>query len=219
MKRALFLALAAGALLSMTPITLLAFPNGPFGRIALTESPKDAGPYLRAEILSFQSEAGQQTVGDFTIADLVALRDRFSIASQKDEYVQRISRVSYLVPGLGQLQTGDTAGGVGFLALNLAVVTGTLIGVYCCLPSDVRFDRLNYAGNSFSTICDAWNNHTIVDYLPALGVAGGGLLVDLLVRNWASRDAGKEATQKIDGGGVTFTPRIGVGFLGFNAAY
>ncbi|MGA2763316.1 MAG: hypothetical protein ABSG17_08125 [Spirochaetia bacterium] len=217
MKRAFFVILVC-----MLPAALFAAPSdswyGPRSQQFDTKPP-EAGPYYTAEILKIQAELGQQKLGDFDVAALASLRERLSIALQKDEYVRSISLHSMALPGLGQFETGDTASGFGFMALNLATIAGTLVGVYYTLPADLRFDRIDYFRDSFSSISSAWNGHSIVDYLPSFGVFLGGMIVDAIIRSWSSQAASREATSLVDSGTVKFTPRIGAGFMGFDVAY
>ncbi len=126
---------------------------------------------------------------------------------------------SLLLPGLGQLETGDAANGIGFMAADLGVLVGTFVLVYYLLPDDLHFDNINYFGGSFSSISNAWNNHSFTDYLPALGAFIGGMVVDQTIRHWSAANARRDAARAIDEGRVTFTPRIGVGFMGFDVAY
>ncbi|HYW85744.1 MAG TPA: hypothetical protein VFB30_21000 [Spirochaetia bacterium] len=69
--------------------------------------PPEAGPYLTAEIIRIQTELGQQKLGDLDVAALASLRERLSIAQQKDEYVGSISLHSAVLPGIGQFETGQ----------------------------------------------------------------------------------------------------------------
>ncbi len=205
------------------PGAVFAAPNGlwygPQSSQLAGIRPLEAGPYLAAEILKIQTELGQQKLGDLDVAALASLRERLSIAQQKDEYVGSISLHSAVLPGIGQFETGDTASGLGFMALNLAVIAGTLVGVYYSLPGDLRFDRIDYFRSSFSSISDAWNGHSIADYLPACGVLLGGAIIDGIIRWWSSQAAGQGATRQVDSGSLKFTPRIGIGFMGFDVAY
>jgi hypothetical protein len=214
MKRACVALLAC-----LLPSGLFAFPPSPVAMPLPGMRPRQAGPYLTTEILAVQSELGPQKVGDFDVTGLVALRERLSVAAQKDEYVQKMSMRSFLLPGLGELGTGDTTNGLVFLGADLATLAGTLTAAYLLLPSDLRFDRLDYFGDSLETINDAWLAHTLPDFLPACGALLGGMIVDMTLRQWSSRIARRDAAAAIDRGAVTFTPRIGVGFLGFNVAY
>ena len=211
-------------LILSAPLTLFALApmQGPWQQqFGMMETLRlaQAGPYLSAEILQIQTDLGQQKIGDIDFATLVSVRERLSIASQKDDYVRDMGRHSYALPGLGQFEMGDTGSGFGFLALDLAVWAGTFFGVYYSLPDDLRFDHIDYFRDSFSSISNAWNGHTVVDYLPAFGVFVGGVVVDQIVRHWASGSARQEATGRIDSGTVKFTPRIGIGALGFSIAY
>jgi hypothetical protein len=181
--------------------------------------PEKAGPYLSSEILSVQSELGSQKIGDFDVMGLVSLRERFSIAAQKDQHVQNMGMHSFLLPGLGELESGDTTNGLLFLGADLATLAGTFTVAYFLLPSDLRFDRLNYFGDSMETINDAWMGHSLPDYLPAFGALLVGMTIDMTLRQWSSRVARRDATAAIDRGSVKFTPRIGLGFMGFDVAY
>jgi len=46
-----------------------------------------------------------------------------------------------------------------------------------------------------------------------------GMTVDMTLRQWSMKTARRDATAAIDRGSVTFTPRIGLGFMGFDVAY
>ena len=204
---------------SLLPSVVFALPVSPMPGPFAGMQPEEAGPYLRAEILAVQSELGPQKVGDFSVSGLVSLRERLSIASQKDQYVQKMGLASFLLPGLGELQTGDTSNGLLFLGADLVTLAGTVTVAYYLLPSDLRFDRLNYLNDSCQTINDAWMSHTLTDYLPAAGALLVGMTIDMTLRQWSTRVAKRDATAAVDRGSVKFTPRIGLGFLGFDAAY
>lgn len=216
MKRALIVFLVC-----LAPAFIFAQPAGPWMHSHDFQDlrPTEAGPYYSAEVRQIESEMGQQKLGDIDVAGLAAVRERLSIAIQKDAYVTRIRTESLFLPGLGHFETGDTANGLLFMGLNVAVLTGTAFAVYYSLPDDLRFDRLDYLHSSFSTINNTWNGHSIVDYLPAFGVFVGGMIVDGIIRHWSSSSAAHEATSKVDSGSVTFKPLIGPGFMGFGVAY
>ncbi len=205
------------------PVVVFAAPPGPWYGQRPGEfpgpRPPEAGPYYTAEVIAIQGEMSQQKLGDLDGTALTSLRERLSIAAQKDEYVRSMSLHSMVLPGLGQFETGNTGAGFGFLAADLAVIAGTLVGIYYSLPDDLRFDHIDYFRDSFSTISNAWNDHSIVDYLPAFGVFVGGAILDGIIRSWSSREAGREAARLVDSGTVKFTPRVGIGFMGFDVAY
>ena len=58
------------------------------------------------------NEMSNKKLGDFSVGDLVVLRDRLSVAEQKDRYLDRIATESFFLPGLGQFEVGDTASGL-----------------------------------------------------------------------------------------------------------
>jgi hypothetical protein len=206
--------------IALMPALLFAAPPGvPWSRVPPEILRADVGPYVRSEIGAIETDVQGKSLGEFTMKDIVDLRDRLSVASQKDQYVDRIAAESYFLPGLGQFQVGDTGAGLGFLGLDLAVIGGTIAAAYYLLPSDLRFEKLDYFRDSASTISNAWNGHSFTDYLPSIGAVFAGFVIDQVVRHAASSHARGEATRAVDLGKVTFTPRIGIGFMGFDLRY
>ncbi len=181
--------------------------------------PLEAGPYLAAEIQQIGEEQGSQKIGDMDLRALMSLRDRLSVAAQKDDYVRRMGVHSFLLPGLGQIETGNVGAGIGFMAADLAVLAGSVVTAYYLLPADLRFDRLDYFRSDISTINSAWQGHTLTDYLPAAAVMLAGMTLDQTLRHWSAAVARRDAAGAIDSGAVTFTPKIGLGVLGFQVAY
>lgn len=112
----------------LMPAMIFAMPQGsPWARGFPEMFSQEAGPFVKTEVSLIDNELGAKKLGDFSVGDLVALRDRLSVAQQKDQYVDRIAAQSFFLPGLGQFQVGDTASGVGFLTLNIATIAGTLV--------------------------------------------------------------------------------------------
>jgi hypothetical protein len=214
------------AILALAAVAAFAVPPfggpGPYGAMPpyVPGAPTgEAGPYLSEEIQRIGAEQGPQKLGDLDVAGLFALRDRLSVAAQKDQYVRTIALHSYVLPGLGQMETGHTAEGVGFLAADVATLAGTFVVAYYLLPRDLRFDRLDYFGSDIGSINDAWEAHTFKDYLPACGALLVGMIVDQTLRHWSAADARRDATRAIDARRVTFTPKVGLGVLGFEVSY
>jgi hypothetical protein len=213
--------LAFAAALVFFPGTIFAQPFPPMMGFPMgfPMAGHDPGPYLRAEIGQIQTDFADQKIGDVEVATLLSVRDRLSIASQKDAYVRDMGLHSLLLPGLGMIQVGDTAGGIGFMAADLTVIAGTLVAAYFSLPSDLRFDRIDYFNDNVSTINDAWRSHSFTEYLPAFGAVMAGMILDQTIRHWSAAVSRREAAQAIDEGRVTFSPRLGIGFMGFDVAY
>jgi hypothetical protein len=203
----------------LLPALVFAQPILPFAPGMPFMARTEAGPYTRTEIGRIQSELGAQKIGDVEVATLLSVQDRLSVADQKDAYVRKTAMQSFLLPGLGQLQTGETAAGIGFMALDLGVIAGSLVGAYYLMPADLRFDRIDYFRNNLTTINNAWNGHSFTDYLPACGALLGGMVIDQAIRFWSAANARRGATRAIDEGRATFTPRVGPGFMGFDLAY
>lgn len=178
-----------------------------------------SGPYAKAELGAIRTELGDREFGELTLARLEPYWTRMNLALSKDQYLERVSKMSMILPGTGQFENGDTSKGVGFLSLHIAVVTGTLAGFYFLLPADLRFDRLDYFKTSFKDINDTWEAHSLNDYLPSIGMMLAGTLVDLGVRFWASGDAYAGARAAVDSGRAELKPVVGPGFLGVGVSY
>ncbi len=162
--------------------------------------------YLRAELDSLFGGEGQ--LGSLTYAELRDLAGRLSVARQKDRFVARSRAMSFMMPGSGQFLNKDYGSGAAFLAADLAVVTGTLVGAYWLLPSDLRFQQLDYFNTPFSTIETTWKGHSFMDYLPSLGVLAGGGVLKAILGQVSSSHAARLAKRNIDSGKITFEPNL-----------
>lgn len=178
-----------------------------------------SGPYAKEELSAIKADLGNQEFGDLSIARLSPYWTRLNLALSKDQYLEETSKMSFIIPGAGQFKNGDTSKGVGFLSLHLAVVTGTLAGFYFLLPSDLRFDRLDYFNTSFKDINDTWEAHSLNDYLPSIGAMLAGTLIDLGVRFWASQEAYSGARAAVESGKAELKPVLGPGYLGFGMSF
>jgi hypothetical protein len=156
---------------------------------------------------ALQDISGTQ-LGTLTVGDLEKIAGRISIAVQKIQYVQKVRRASFLLPGAGQFMTGDALGGSLFLAGDLALVTGTLVGAYFLLPTNVQFSGLDYLHAPLGTIRTAWESNSITDYLPSIGVLAGGMILKSILGHFSAVNAEREARTNIAEGKVTFTPNL-----------
>lgn len=162
---------------------------------------------------ALQDMSGAQ-LGTLTVGDLEKLAGRVSVVVQKIQYVQKVRRASFLLPGAGQFMQGDTLGGTAFLAGNLAIVTGTLIGAYFLLPANVQFRDLDYFHAPLGSIRSAWESNSLVDYLPSIGFLAGGMILRAVLGHFSAENAESEARASIAEGKVTFTPNLDVFYRG-----
>jgi hypothetical protein len=162
--------------------------------------------YLQAELDSLFSM--EEQLGTLSFGELRDLAGRLSVARQKDRFVARSKAMSFMMPGSGQMLNKDYGSGAAFLAADLAVVAGTLIGAYYLLPEDLRFQQLDYFNTPFNKIGNAWQGHTFMDYLPSMAVLAGGGLAKAILGQLSSAHAGKLARRSIDGGKITFEPDL-----------
>jgi hypothetical protein len=162
--------------------------------------------YLRAELDSLFSM--EQELGTLSYGELRELAGRLSVARQKDRFVARSRAMSFMMPGSGQMLNKDYGSGAAFLAVDLTVAAGTLIGAYYLLPGDLQFGQLNYFRDPFNKISRAWEGHSFADYLPSMAVLAGGGLAKAILGRLASSHAGKLARRNIDGGKIAFEPDL-----------
>ena len=179
--------------------------QGPGGQQAAAAPPSAA---IQGELAAAMEEMSGDQLGALTVGDLARLAERISIAEQKARYVQRARTASRILAGVGQFMTGDAVGGSLFLAGDVALMAGTLIGAYALLPSNVQFSSLNYLGDPLGTIRSRWESNSISDYLPSCGIMLGGMIVKAVLGHFAAEDAARRARENIAEGKVTFTPNL-----------
>jgi hypothetical protein len=177
------------------------------------------GSYLSAEAQAIAAELGGKAIGEFSLNELGPYEMRLRLAAQKDAYVERSAMASMRLPGSGQFKNGDTAGGSLFLAAHIATVAGSLVGEYFLLPANLRFDKLDYLNSSLSDIKTAWGGHSLVDYLPSMGIALAGMIVDGGLKVWSASSAYAEAKASVDSDKAKLRPLMGPGFIGMGMRY
>jgi hypothetical protein len=194
----------AGAAAGFAPAAAFAHPA--MGRGMYSERLPIEHAYLSAELDSLLSGEGQ--LGSLSYAELRDAAGRLSVARQKDRFVARSRAMSFMLPGSGQFLNKDYGSGAAFLASDLAVVAGTLIGSYWLLPENLRFQQLDYFNTSFTDIENKWKGHTFTDYLPSMAVLAGGGVLRAILGHVSSEHAARLAKRNIDSGKITFEPSL-----------
>jgi hypothetical protein len=167
------------------------------------------GSYEKLELEALRSDLAGKSLGELGGGEVLGWVDRLSIARQKDRWLASSMVASMMLPGRGQFMNGDTAGGSLFAAAHLATVAGSLVAWYYVLPSNLRFDQLNYYSSSLATIKTAWESNSLQGYLPSIGVLAGGMALDMVWRVWSAHGALAEAKAGIDAGRVELQPWAG----------
>ena len=157
-------------------------------------------------------------LSDLKVRDVRELFAESSVRMQELEFLGDVKRASFFMPGAGNLKAGDKAG-AGYLAANIAITAGTLVGAYFLLPAEVRFDHLNYFGDSYQDIETAWKSQSFLDVLPSLGVLVGGFAVRGLLGYFASQSAERAAIEGIKDGRIRFEPFAAADRLGLRATW
>jgi hypothetical protein len=156
-------------------------------------------------------DSSSTQLGSVTLGEVQQLMDKMALAQAQDRYVVRARTASMMLPGAGQFMTGNPGTGALFLAGDLAIVAGTLVGAYFLLPSDLKFTTLNYFTTPLATIEGTWKAHTILEYLPAYGVMAGGTILDHVLRAISAGNAAQEAREALASGKVNLRPTTNLG--------
>jgi hypothetical protein len=96
------------------------------------------------ELFSMSPNLQGKTLDEIRFDDLVILAEELSIRKQEEMYVKRMAKSSFLIPGTGQLKTGQTGLGIAQLSMHLAIVGGTALGTYNLLPQELKDSLDNY---------------------------------------------------------------------------
>jgi hypothetical protein len=191
----IFLSLAAG---------VFALPGGP-GSI-WGGDPGEAA--LDAEIAAILAQDAGTQIATMTIGEMEKLAGQISVAIQKQGYVRQAGIASMMMPGLGQFRTGDLLNGSLFLAGDIVLFAGTLVGAYFLLPSNVQLASMDYLNTPLSSIRATWESNTLREYGPSIAVAVGGMAAEMLLRWVSARNAREDARQAVESGKVTFQPEL-----------
>lgn len=185
------------------------------GMSAFADGFSGDGEYENDDFLVYKEEAAEilksiddSPIGGFTLEEMKKLNLELSIPFQKMKYVKESEMASAVFPGFGQYMNDDPLGGTLFIVSNIAVITGTIIGAYYSLPDELRFNRLDYLNDSFSTINERWDNQSFVDMLPSMSVIAAGFVVDGIIRLLSASHAGKLAQENIANGKIQFEPKL-----------
>ncbi len=171
------------------------------------------------ELSSLLAPRDGAALGSLEVRDVRALLAEASVRMQELQLLREVRVSSFAMPGVGHFKAGDNRSGAAYLAANIVLTAGTLVGAYFLLPSEVRFDELDYFGDSFGEIETAWKGQSIVDMLPSAGVLVGGFAVRALLGYFAAEDAGRIAVKKIRGGEISFEPFAAADRLGLGATW
>ncbi len=145
-------------------------------------------------------------MSDLTVGDYKALAEAWSVQRQESWYVHSAAAASFLVPGLGQFKVGDPVGGTLNLAAHLALVGGTMYGVWALLPSDLQSTSLSHKARH-ELMQDYWASDP-GKIAPAMGVMAGGVVLSVVHSVWASKDAKAKALANLESDAVSFEPAL-----------
>jgi hypothetical protein len=164
--------------------------------------PRTFNPLAEA-LAALASDRGAAELGSMTVADVEKAVARLSVAMQQEAWIHGSAMASRALPGLGQFLNRDPLGGSLYLVGSAAVTAGTLVGAYFLLPDDVQ---AGWFTSSIGTLEANFRSHSVVQYLPSLGVMAAGAVIDAVLRCVSAAGAARLAERRVLDGTVSFEP-------------
>lgn len=162
------------------------------------------------EVRSILEDESDTVLSDLTFGEVEQLMRRISVPAQEAAYVNASQTASFMMPGKGQFMNDDALSGILFMSADLAVTVGTFIGGYFLLPTELRFDQLDYLNTPYIEIKNTWQNafeqSTLTDWLAHAGVMTGGMVLHGVIAKFSAAHAGRLARERIDEGIIQFEP-------------
>ncbi len=150
-----------------------------------------------------------KTLAELTLEEHLALASGLSVERQKQSYVRFAGFSSLMVPGSGQLITGNFGEAALFMGLNVLITGATIVGIYSFTPPELWDYSLTY-GERKTVFKDYKQNLTAEQALPVIGIMAGGHILNTITRHFSARRAVSQAEQNIENGVVKFEPMIAV---------
>jgi len=175
--------------------------------------PRTFNPVAEA-VAALAKERGDSTLGSATIDDVETAMARLSIALQQEAWIHGSAMASMAMPGFGQFMNHDALGGTLYLAADVAVKAGALVGAYFLLPANLQ---VNWFTTSFGDLETAYRANSAIDFLPSLGILAAGAVVDRVLGHFSARGAARLAEKNVLDGTMSFEPVLitsgrGMGF-------
>jgi stage V sporulation protein SpoVS len=170
--------------------------------VSAFSKPRTFDPLAEA-LAALASDRGASELGSMTVADVEKAVARLSVAMQQEAWIHGSAMASRALPGLGQFLNRDPLGGSLYLAGSAAVTAGTLVGAYFLLPDDVQ---AGWFTSSIGTLEANFRSHSVVQYLPSLGVMAAGAVIDAVLRCVSASGAARLAERRVLDGTVSFEP-------------
>ncbi len=154
-------------------------------------------------VAALAKERGDSQLGAATVADVETAVARLSIALQQEAWIHGSALASMAIPGLGQYLNHDALGGTLYLAADIAVKAGALVGAWFLLPDNLQ---VNWFTTSIGGLETAFRANRPIDYLPSLGVLAAGAVVDMVLGHLSARGAARLAEKNVLDGTISFEP-------------
>jgi hypothetical protein len=159
------------------------------------------------KILDAAPGAADKTEGELTLGERLAIASAISVSNQERSYVRRSAGASFLLPGAGQMMTGDYGLGALHMGAEAAIIGGSLAALYFLAPAEL----LDFSGTREQrrAAVDAYMTPgRIGEILPAIGVIAGATALSLANRAIAAHGARNRAEANLASGKVEFQPSV-----------
>lgn len=162
-----------------------------------------------AEILAVIPAAADKTPAELTVSEHLALAGAASIALQESAYVHRAALASLMMPGAGQVLTGNYGLAAVHAGGQLLIAGAALAGVWYLTPSNLLDLSLSMADRK-TAVRAYLNKDRIGEILPTMAVVAGSMTLTAINRLVAAHQAAGAARDNLASGKVSFEPAVGM---------
>jgi hypothetical protein len=158
-------------------------------------------------ILKAAPTAADKTPAELTIGERIAIASAVSVAQQEKAYVRTAAVASFLIPGAGQIRTGDYGGAAIHFGAQAVILGGSVVALWYLAPANL----LNFTGTMkerHAAVSAYMTKDRIGEILPAMGVMAGAAALSLVDRVVAAEAAKKRAEANLASGQVSFEPAL-----------
>ncbi|MBU0936796.1 MAG: hypothetical protein KKC64_14355 [Spirochaetes bacterium] len=160
-----------------------------------------------ALILEAVPDAQNKTLDQLTLKERLDISAALSLAMQEKAYVLHAQMASFVLPGAGQLITGQFGTAALFGGLQLLVSGASAAGLWYLLPADLKDFSLTHEEHK-ALLRTYMTEDRIMELLPAIGVSGGGAVLSLVNSVISAKQARSSAERNITEGKVQFEPYL-----------
>jgi len=165
-----------------------------------------------ALILEAVPDAHNKTLDQLTLKERLDINAVVSIALQEKAYIKHAQMASFVLPGAGQVLTGQYGAAAIFGGVQLLISGASAVGLWYLMPADLKNYSHSHAEHK-ALLRSYMTDDRIMELLPAMGVSAGGTILSLLNRAISAKQARSSAEKNITEGKIEFAPYLGLSGL------